>query len=193
MSQAAVELDLGPVLLDCTPAEIATVFAGLLREIRIAVPRLSGADRHALRLIMARPNRALTVAELFPGFERDSDAHATLRRLRTAQFLRPFGPDKWHRDARIETKPFARLLWERLGEHALFGDATPDAGPRPARAEREPHEGRAAPHDDPDASAVGEATVDDGSDLFPTLGARECATDDVITAITYGARGRAKG
>jgi hypothetical protein len=104
------------------------VFAGLLREMRVAVPFICTAERQALRQIMAHESGALTVGDLFPDFSRESEALITLRRLRTAQFIRPAGKDVWERDSRIEVKPFARLAWARLGEAAIFGEV-PDADP----------------------------------------------------------------
>jgi len=43
--------------------------------------------------------------DVFPEFARDSEAHATLRRLRTAQFILPAGRDMWSPNERIAIKP----------------------------------------------------------------------------------------
>jgi hypothetical protein len=131
MAPSELELDLGGETLACTPGEVAAAFAGLLREIRAAVPFIRPDERAALRRIMARPSGALTVAEVFPAFARESADHVALRRLRTAQFILPAGRDAWERDRRIAVRPFARLVWDRLGEAALFGDAPAPAGPDP--------------------------------------------------------------
>jgi hypothetical protein len=125
MTQSEIELDLGGEALACTPEEIAAAFAGLLHEIRAAVPFILPAERTALRRIMAHPSGTLTVAEVFPEFARESAAHVALRRLRTAQFILPAGRDMWERNQHIAIKPFARLVWDRLGEAALFGEAPP--------------------------------------------------------------------
>jgi hypothetical protein len=106
----------------CTAEEIADVFAGLLREMQDAVPFLHDDDRAALRQIMAHDPGTLTVAEVFPDFARGSEAHFALRRLRTAQFIRPGGRDMWERESLIDIKPFARLAWDRLGEAGIFGE-----------------------------------------------------------------------
>jgi hypothetical protein len=132
MTQSEIELDLGAETLTCGPEEVATVFAGLLREIQAAAQHIRPDERAALRRIMSYDSGALTVADIFPDFERDSDEHMALRRLRTAQFILPVGRDMWDRDQHIAIKPFARLAWDRLGEAALFGDAPeaeePEAG-----------------------------------------------------------------
>jgi hypothetical protein len=122
MTDLELELDLGPVHLSCKRSEVGAVFAGLLREVRAAAERLDETDRHALRFIMGHPNRTLSVSDVFPAFERNSAEHAALRRLRTAQFVLPVGPDKWDHNTVIETKPFARFLWERFGEPLIFDE-----------------------------------------------------------------------
>ena len=71
---------------------------------------------------MSYESGALTVADVFPDFQRESAAHVALRRLRTAQFILPAGRDMWDRTQHIAIKPFARLVWDRLGEVAIFGD-----------------------------------------------------------------------
>jgi hypothetical protein len=123
MTQSDIELDLGAETLACSAEEAAAVFAGLLREIQAATQHIRRDERLALRRIMATESGTLTVADVFPDFERESDEHMTLRRLRTAQFILPAGRDVWEPDQRIAIKPFARLAWDRLGEAALFGDA----------------------------------------------------------------------
>ena len=122
MRQSEIELDLGAETLTCTAEEIATAFSALLREIRAAVPFILPNERAALRQIMAHESGTLTVAEVFPDFARESPAHVALRRLRTAQFILPAGRDMWDRDQHIAIKPFARLVWDRLGEAGIFGD-----------------------------------------------------------------------
>jgi hypothetical protein len=123
MTQSDIELDLGAETFSCGAEEVAAVFAGLLREIQAAAQHIRPEERAALRRIMAAESGTLTVADVFPNFERDTEEHMTLRRLRTAQFIIPAGRDVWERDQFIAIKPFARLAWDRLGEAALFGDA----------------------------------------------------------------------
>lgn len=122
MTQSDIELDLGSATMSCTAEEVAAALAGLLREMRAAVPFIRPEERDALRQIMAHAGGAPTVADVFPDFARDSEAHITLRKLRTAQFIRPADRDRWDLDERIEIKPFARLLWDRVGEAQIFGD-----------------------------------------------------------------------
>lgn len=128
MPLSDIELDLGSETVRCTDEEVAVVFAALLREMRAAAPFILPHERAALRTIMAHENAALTVAEVFPEFERESGDHVTLRKLRTAGFIRPAGRDMWDRARRIDVRPFARLTWDRLGEAAIFGE-TPEAEP----------------------------------------------------------------
>ena len=67
----------------------------------------------------ARVNR-FRLASLFPEFTRESEGHKTLRRLRAAQFVRPARTGRWDPQEPIEVKPFARLMWDRIGEDAIF-------------------------------------------------------------------------
>jgi hypothetical protein len=126
LSHTELELDLGPVAMNCSAEEVAAVFAGLLREMRAAAPFIRPDERDVLRRILAHDGGTLTVADVFPDFARDSDALTTLRKLRTAQFIRPAGRDMWERGERIDVRPFARLVWDRLGEAAVFGDDSDD-------------------------------------------------------------------
>ncbi len=135
MTQSDIELDLGTEALTCTPEEIAAAFAGLIREMRAAAQFITPTERAALRRIMSYDSGTLTVAEVFPDFERDSEAHASLRRLRTAQFILPAGRDMWDRDQRIAIKPFGRLVWDHLGEAGIFGDAPEDEDDRDAEVD----------------------------------------------------------
>jgi hypothetical protein len=142
MTQSKVHVRLDTLTLACTPEEIASVFDGVLREMRAATPFLTPEDRSTLRYVMGHRSGELTVADAFPEFARGSEAHLSLRRLRTAQFIRPGGRDMWDLGSPIEIKPFARLAWERLGEAAIFGDApaeeeTEAAVPEATAAEEE--------------------------------------------------------
>lgn len=128
-----LELDLGTAALNCTAEEVAETFAGMLREMRAAALFVRPDEREALRQIMENASGTLTVADVFPDFERDSDAHNTLRKLRTAQFVLPAGRDMWSPNERIAIKPFAKLVWDRLGEAAIFE-------PAPARSYEQPEE-----------------------------------------------------
>lgn len=169
MTDLELELDLGPVHVSCKRSEVGAVFAGMLREVRAAAERLDETDRDALRFIMSHPDRSLTVADVFPDFERNSPAHDALRRLRTAQFVLPVGPDKWVRGTPIATKPFARFLWDRYGEPILF-DA-PEVLPPTAEA---------------DTPAPG------SEDPFATIGDDD-SLNDVIAAIAAEHRDRPIG
>lgn len=157
-SETELTLDLGTETVHCTTDELAAVVAGALREMRAAAPFVSPHERQILRGIMRHESGSLTVGDVLPDFNRNSDALTALRRLRTAQFIRPAGRDHWEATRHIEVKPLARLLWDRLGEAALFGDAPED--------EEHPNEGHAAADNDrtlpaeTDATAPARATPD---------------------------------
>jgi hypothetical protein len=151
MPQSKVHVALDSLTVACTADEIAAVFDGMLREMRAAVPFLGEDDRAALRRIMDDDSESLTVADVFPEFARGSEAHASLRRLRTAQFIRPGGRDRWDGDSAIEVKPFARLAWNRLGEAAIFGEEP---------EEEESHEVEAGGEEAAEANAAVEEEID---------------------------------
>lgn len=121
LTHSELALDLGTVTLNCTTEELGAALAGLLHEMHTAAPFIHPEEREALRRIMIADG-TVTVADVFPDFARNSEAHNTLRKLRTAQFIRPADRDRWDADERIEIKPFARLLWDRVGEGRIFGD-----------------------------------------------------------------------
>jgi hypothetical protein len=141
MKLTDIEIDLGSATMSCAASEVGEVFAGLLGEMRRMAPCLRGDEVNALREVMRHETGTLTVGELFPDFERESEPHLTLRRLRAAQFIRPGRSGRWAADEPIEVKPFARLVWDRLGEESLFPreelgasgllDETPTPGEHP--------------------------------------------------------------
>ena len=163
MRKPELELDLGTVTMHCTTEEVAATLAALLREMRAVIPLLRPDEREVLRKIMSHED-ALTVGEAFPGFVRSSEAHRTLRRLRAAQFVRPAKTGRWDPDERIEVKPFARLVWDRVGENVIFAGlpASPATAPaeevekveetatteQPAAEEEQPAAAEAAGVDD---------------------------------------------
>jgi hypothetical protein len=120
MTESELQLDLGEVTMSCTTEEVARTLAALLGEMRAVIPKLREDERDVLRQIMSRDSSALTVADLFPAFARESEGHKTLRRLRAAQFVRPANTGRWDPNEPIEVKPFARLMWDHIGEDALF-------------------------------------------------------------------------
>lgn len=144
-AQTELELDLGTETLHCTADEVAGVVSGALREMRTAAPFVTPHERQTLRWIMAHESGSLAVGEVFPDFDRNTDALTALRRLRTAQFIRPLHRDRWEAAEHIEIKPLARLLWDRLGEAGIFGDA-------PEAEEEEPEQTLAPAAEDIDLS-----------------------------------------
>lgn len=166
-SETELTLDLGTETVHCTTDELAAVLAGALREMRAAAPFVSPHERQILRWIMQHESGSLTVGDVFPDFNRNSDALTALRRLRTAQFIRPADRDHWEAGRHIEVKPLASLLWDRLGEAALFGDAPED--------EEHPNEGHAAGDNErtlpaeTDVTAPARATPDVSEDIDLSL------------------------
>jgi hypothetical protein len=131
MTASELHLDLGTVTMDCTTDEVASTLAALLGEMRAVIPKLREDERDVLRQIMSQNSGALTVADVFPDFSRESEGHKTLRRLRAAQFLRPARTGRWEAHEPIEVKPFARLMWDHVGEDTIFDGvvAIPAAAP----------------------------------------------------------------
>lgn len=121
MKLAPLTIDLGSASLNCTADEVGATLAALLDEMRAVARLLRGDERVVLRRIMAHDADTLTVRGVFPDFRRDSEAHKTLRRLRAAQFVRPAEHGRWDPDEPIQVKPFARLMWDHLGEAEIFG------------------------------------------------------------------------
>ncbi|MCI0703283.1 MAG: hypothetical protein L0241_19570 [Planctomycetia bacterium] len=122
MNVCELEINLGKAAMRCSTDEIETTFAWLLAEMRVVARLLRPDERERLRKIMSYDSRALTVRDVFPHFSRESEGHKTLRRLRAAQFVRPAKSGRWDPNEEIEIKPFARLVWDRLGESAIFAD-----------------------------------------------------------------------
>ena len=125
MKPSSIEIDLGSATMSCTADEIARTLAALLGEMRSVLPRLRDDEREVLRRIMASESGTLTVADAFPDFARESESHKTLRRFRAAQFVRPARTGRWDPDEPIEVKPFARLMWDHIGEEAIFDGVHP--------------------------------------------------------------------
>ena len=123
MNNSKVHVKLDAFTIHCSAKEIADTFAWLLEEMRAATPRLRPDERAALRKIMSRESGSLTVGDVFPAFAREGEAHKTLRRLRAAQFIRPARSGRWGPDEPIELKPFGKLMWNRIGEAAIFNDS----------------------------------------------------------------------
>jgi len=163
MTQTELEFDLGTETIRCTAEEVAAALAGVLREMRTAAPFVTPEEQLALRHIMSHESGSLTVADVFPDFDRNSDALTALRRLRTAQFIRPADRDRWEAGERIEVKPLARLIWDRLGETAIFGD----------EPEAEPEAEEPAAEDDIDLSLPG---VNDSDEVETVRMADKTAT-----------------
>ncbi len=151
MSMSELEINLGTATMNCSPDDVAATFAALLHDIRAVARKLRADERVALRMIMSRESGALTVGEVFRGFTRESEGHKTLRRLRAAQFVRPTENGCWEAAGRIEVKAFAKLLWDHIGEGAIFSEERPDREEEPEHHEEEAAIFKMAPVQEDDA------------------------------------------
>jgi hypothetical protein len=117
-------LNLGFVTVTFEPEELDETLTSLITEMRAITSGLRDGERATLKKIMASESKTLTVQDLFDpvGFKRDSDDHATLRKLRDAQFIRPAGGGSWAAHKHVEIKRFGRLMWDKIGERKLFGE-----------------------------------------------------------------------
>lgn len=177
MSADELQLDLGTVTMNCSTDEVAETLSALLDEMRTVIPKLREDERDMLRQIMSQDSGALTVGAVFPEFSRESEAHKTLRRLRAAQFVRPSRTGRWDPDVPIEVKPFARLMWDHIGEDTIFDGvpAAPALGAAAAPAEEEVDLGLTAPED----AVVEEAPAAEEPATEPAAG-EQPADDDVV-------------
>jgi hypothetical protein len=127
MKPSGVDVALDTVTVPCSAKDLRATFGWLLIEMRSFGAVLSPAERGLLRKIMAHEGAPFLVNELFPKFERGGAEHAMLRHLRAALFIRPEKTGRWEPDEPVAVTPFARMLWERIGEERIF--SPPPIGP----------------------------------------------------------------
>ena len=120
MKTSGVDVALDTVTVPCSPKDLRATFGWLLIEMRSFGAVLNPEERGLLRKIMAHEGPPLLVNDLFPNFQRGSAGHAMLRHLRAALFIRPENSGRWERDESIGVTPFARMLWDRIGEERIF-------------------------------------------------------------------------
>ena len=136
MKASQVDIDVDSVMIRCTARDLKANFGWLLSEMRALAKQLRAEERDVLRVIMNHTGVALTVRAVFPQFTREGEAHRTLRRLRAGKFIRPTKTGRWEPDEPIEPTPFARMMWDRMGEDRIF---TPHAKPKsPSTSTRTP-------------------------------------------------------
>lgn len=128
-SQLAATINLGAASVSCTAADLELTFAWLLKEMRSVARVLRPDERELLRKLMSHSGPPLTVGALFSEFTREGEPHKTLRRLRATQFVYPERTGRWGPAEPIAVTPFARIVWDQLGEAGIF--ASPVA-PAPA-------------------------------------------------------------
>jgi hypothetical protein len=130
-SHVEVEVGRGGVTIPCTAEDLRATFSWLLMEMRSVAKVLRPDERDALRKIMSHAGETLTVRDLFPTFERGGEAHKTLRRLRATQFVYPRETGRWGPDEPIAVTPFARVVWDHLGEARIFAPPLSESGLTP--------------------------------------------------------------
>jgi hypothetical protein len=126
------DVALDTVAIPCTIKDLQATFEWLLVEMRSGGKGLHSDERDVLRKIMSHTGATQTVSDLFPDFQRESAAHHMLRRLRATQFIYPAKSGRWEPDEPIQVTPFARLMWDHLGERRIF--ASPPNKPKKAPA-----------------------------------------------------------
>ena len=120
MKTSQVDVEFEAVSVPCTAKDLRATFGWLLKEMRSVGKILRPDERDILRKIMEHQGGPLTVSALFLTFEREGEAHKTLRRLRATQFIYPASTGRWEPDEPIEVTPFARLVWNHIGEERIF-------------------------------------------------------------------------
>ncbi len=120
MTATRVNVELDAATIPWTAADLTATFDWLLQEMRSVGKVLRPDERDALRRIMDHTGAPLTVRELFPAFAREDEGHKTLRRLRATQFVYPKRTGRWEPDEPIAVTPFARVMWDHLGETRIF-------------------------------------------------------------------------
>jgi hypothetical protein len=120
MKTSQVDVEFETVTVPCTAKNLRATFGWLLKEMRSVGKILRPDERDILRRIMNHKGEMLTVSALFLTFEREGEAHKTLRRLRATQFIYPANTGRWEADEPIEVTPFARLMWDHIGEERIF-------------------------------------------------------------------------
>ncbi|MCI0702313.1 MAG: hypothetical protein L0241_14620 [Planctomycetia bacterium] len=120
MKPSQLDVEVETVVVPCTAKDLRATFGWLLTEMRMVGELFRPEERALLRKIMAHTDGPLTVGDLFPKFQRESEEHRTLRRLRAAHFIRPVSTGRWELDEPIEPTPFGRLMWDQLGEERIF-------------------------------------------------------------------------
>jgi hypothetical protein len=106
--------------------ELNQTLTSILDEMRLITSELRSDERQLLRKIMSSASGTFTVSELYLNFQKGSEPHETLRRLRDAQFIRPLGGGRWEADKQIEIKAFGKLMWEKVREDKLFSNYSSD-------------------------------------------------------------------
>lgn len=132
MKTSHLDVDLGTTTIPCSTEDLKAIFGWLLLEKRSVAKVLRSDERVILRAIMSHTDGNLTVSALFPAFKREGESHKTLRRLRATQFVYPARTGRWEPDELIVVTPFAKIIWDQLGEAGIFSSAANEPKRAPA-------------------------------------------------------------
>lgn len=130
MSVSQVGFELDTLTVPCTAKDLKATFGWLLLEMRAVAQVLRPDERTLVRQLLSHTGKPLTVLDVFPDFQRECEGHKTLRRLRAAQFVYPKRTGRWEPDEPITVTPFARMMWDQLGEQRIF-EPPPPPPPQP--------------------------------------------------------------
>lgn len=117
-----IELDGPGFTMKAERAVVAAMLSDLLNDVR----DLTREERDLFVRILNRKRREgkVTVADLFPDFVLDSEAHRMLRSLQCAHLVRPARRGHWDKDAQVQVTAFGeRLAIARPNLFAASGTA----------------------------------------------------------------------
>ena len=116
----SVTINLGFMSAKFVADELNSTFEELVGEMRAITSALNQTERDVLERLMEVQSGEVRVGELFEDFQRETEAHNALRKLRDAQFVKPAEGGRWKADKHILLKPFGVLMWRKIGPSKLF-------------------------------------------------------------------------
>jgi hypothetical protein len=130
------EFEWGNLKLRMKGSEADSVLQAFIQEMRRLVDKVPAADRRLVLTRVEANNGRVRVKDIYPGFQRDTPEHETLRGLRDGQFIRPIGSGRFHPDSLLEMKQFGRLMLQHQREYILPKEL-PEPGAAPELGRRE--------------------------------------------------------
>ena len=95
--------------IELTPEQAKRALDELLRDIAESTNELSSRELLLFQRIIDAAGRT-TVAQLFPGFTRDSEEHQQPRKLRDRKLVRPFEGGNWQPNKHPVSSRFGQLV-----------------------------------------------------------------------------------